>query len=415
LRRCPARAASAAEARRSREGTRHRTAKRTLSVSITPSQPTCLLHVGTPKTGTSSIQESLFHGLADPAFRYVNLGFIQGAQFLAALFLDRPEQFWFFRARGFSAKRVRQLADNYEGRLRRALRKARDRSQTPILSAELLWKFPPANLARLRDFLLSEGFKPRTLVYLRPIKSWMESRFQQRNKLARVPFFPFEDTDAPNLLALHQYAEKLDGLRDVFGPDALTVRPFVRSQLTAGCAVRDFCQTAGVTLHPDAVLRSNESLNADATQFLYAQNRFGSPKNCNLLRRLAVVRLLEGRKGPTLRFHSSVFDRVARLIEDQTTRVAQEHGIDISENLKAADAGPCVREEKDLFRFERASLDWLAETAGSPSIKATEGEDAAREVAVRMDQLCGRPLLRQRWELAQARIKTRLRWIQNGD
>jgi hypothetical protein len=179
--------------------------------------------------------------------------------------------------------------------------------------------------------------------------------------------------------------------------------------------VRDFCQTAGVTLHPDAVLRSNESLNADATQFLYAQNRFGSPRNCNLLRRLAVLRLLEGRKGPTLRFHSSVFDRVARHFEAQTDRVAREHGIDISESLQAADAGPCVREEKDLFRFERASLDWLAESTGSPPIKASEGEDVAREVAVRMDQLCTSPLLRQRWELARGRIKARLRWIQKGD
>ena len=46
----------------------------------------CILHVGMPKTGTTSIQESLYHGLDDPAFRYIGLGWTNSASYLVPLF-----------------------------------------------------------------------------------------------------------------------------------------------------------------------------------------------------------------------------------------------------------------------------------------------------------------------------------------
>ena len=34
----------------------------------------CVFHFGMHKTGSSSIQNSLYHGLGDPAFHYADLG-----------------------------------------------------------------------------------------------------------------------------------------------------------------------------------------------------------------------------------------------------------------------------------------------------------------------------------------------------
>ena len=53
--------------------------------------PTCILHVGMPKTGTSSIQESLYFGLADPGFRLIGLGDANAVRFLEPLFGDEYE------------------------------------------------------------------------------------------------------------------------------------------------------------------------------------------------------------------------------------------------------------------------------------------------------------------------------------
>ena len=53
----------------------------------------CILHVGMPKTGTSSIQETLYHGLKDPRFRYISLerGRTATNRALTVLFADPAE------------------------------------------------------------------------------------------------------------------------------------------------------------------------------------------------------------------------------------------------------------------------------------------------------------------------------------
>jgi len=379
-------------------------------------EPKCILHVGTPKTGTSSIQESLFHGLEDPRFHYVSLGHLQAAMFLAACFLDRPEDFWIFRARGYSSTRIRMMRQAFEWRLRRALDKAKRAAQTPILSAELGWMLPASALMRLRDFLTSEGFGVAVFAYLRPIKSWMESGFQQHNKVRWTPFLPYQTPRNLSPDAPYSYSRKLSIFGDLFGRENLTVRSFIRSNLASGCVVQDFCSTAGIHLSVGSIRRSNDSLSAEATRLLYVHHHFSrEAARIPLEGRFRTLKALETLKGSPIRFHSSVFDPIKSVMEFETSWVGHEFGIDISEDVEAADGGPCIRQEADLFQFSEETLDWLAHASGTACVRERAGESAARAVALQMDRLFRSPLVQHRWEMLREKVHARLRWIRKGD
>lgn len=379
-------------------------------------KPTCILHVGMPKTGTSSIQDSLFFGLEDPAYRYISLGQNQASETVLACFLNQPHEFWVFRMLGFSKSQFQRMQTSHVRRLRRALAQARGNRQTPILSTEDCWVLPSSALHRLRAFLESEGFHVAVIAYVRPIKSWLESFFQQRNKWKKIAFKPFQMIPASGNDPDYFYAEKLKTFSQLFGRENITVRPFVSSTLKSNCAVQDFCDTTGIKLDPNSILRSNESLSADATRLLYAYNHFCDSEIKNrLVKRITLAKYTESLQGPPLRFHSSVFQPIKTIIASQNRTLHNDYGVDISEDLRAHDDMACVREETDLFRFSKASLEWLAEASDSKVIRGCDGEATAREVAVQMDRLCRRPLWGTRWELIKEKIRTKHRWIQKGD
>ena len=376
----------------------------------------CILHVGAPKTGTTSIQESLRFGLDDPAFRYITLGGINACYFLELLFSERPEEFWVHRLKGTSASRLQSMRRDHEARFRRVLCRARQRSQTPILSAEHSWEMPPASLERLQDFLREEGFEAQVVAYLRPIKSFAESWYQQQVKWGDLSPESVIRSEADGVKVLTSDSRKLATLAQIFGAGRLIVRPFVRSALFEGCAVRDFCQTLGIRFHPDAVIRSNESLSLDAVRFLSAYNRFIPGANRTRLGdRFLLIHALEALNGDPVRFHSELMSPLAEEMEREVANLQAGYGIYLAEDLKASDRGPCIREEADLFRFNQASLDWLAAQSGSPRIQAGHGEAVAREVARQVDRLRRRPLLKIRWAMLTERLRNKLHWIRHGD
>lgn len=395
--------------------------------TVTPSpRADCILHLGMPKTGTSSIQDSLFLGLDDPRFQFVSLGYSNAGPVLAAVFATRPEQFWLFREKGLSGSRFRRVRLAHEVRLRRALRRARSRSITPILSAETSWRMDPSELGRIRDFLAQEGFAARVVVYLRPIKSWLESQFQQNLKWqptgggfgwpspqSREAIFGAGPGAAPGPC---DYVRKLEGLERVFGRSRLTVRPFVRRELAGGCAVRDFCAVAGIDLDPRSIVRTNESLGADACRILNAYDLFArAGANPSVADVTLLVECLAEFEDAPFRFHSEVVAPFADEIESQIAAVRARFGVDLAEDLRAADDGPCLRSESDLLRFSREALDQLAALTGAGRIEAGEGEGVARDVARSMEPLRRLLPMSRRVGRFRAQVRRALRWLRRGD
>jgi hypothetical protein len=376
----------------------------------------CILHVGMPKTGTTSIQESLYHGLDDPAFRYLGLGWTNSASYLVPLFSEFPEMFWRFRAKRYSRARIEQVLQSYACRLRKALRQARTRSQTPIISAEHCWLMPPTDLERLRDFLVAEGFVPKVVAYVRPIKSFIESAFQQRVKWGHGAFSPMPWPVPDGHTDFGGWSGTLALFERIWGRSNLIVRPFVKSELYEACAVRDFCHLLDITFDPRKVMHSNHSLCEEAVRFLFAHNRFvqrGIPRSFH--KQVLLVKYFERLEGNPFRFHSTIFEPEADRIADETRAVQERYGIDIAEDPHSADHGPCVREEADLFRYSRASLEWLADASASEVIGSCEGEAAARAVAGQVERVYRHPSWKERGEWLMGWWQRTIRWGLRGD
>ena len=196
----------------------------------------------------------------------------------------------------------------------------------------------------------------------------------------------------------------------------MVVRPVVRSALVGGRAVRDFCSTAGITLDQASVSRLNERSGLEAVRLLRAHDRFrmGSPQ-VPLHRRPLLIDPLRALDSEPFRFHPCVFAPYADRIAADRASIRDRYGLDLAEDREATDDATSVRDESDLFRFSRRSLDWPADASGSPPIAACEGEAAARAVAAQVERLQRRPSCRAVCDLVARRARTRLRWLRHGD
>lgn len=71
----------------------------------------CILHVGTTKTGSSSIQESLYFHLRSRDFQYCSLGDVNGDHSMATIFRTHPEDFHYNKKLGLSTCEVQKIRE----------------------------------------------------------------------------------------------------------------------------------------------------------------------------------------------------------------------------------------------------------------------------------------------------------------
>jgi hypothetical protein len=358
----------------------------------------CILHVGMPKTATSSIQESLYFGMRSPGFHYQSFGEVTSNRWMTTLFGERPEAAHYNRKLGLAENTVSALRDSFRNRLTRFLDQARKRKKTIIISAEECWQMSRMEFQRIRSFFHEHGFDVHVFVSLRPWKSWLESAFQERVK-QDVSLFEVIPPSCPQVV---DYRGQLSILDEVFGPEQVSPFVFDPSSFPQGCAVLDFCSRTGIPLPVRRVRRINDGLSFEALKLLYAYRRWGEGYGVGLpamIRNEILFRRLAELRGPSIRFHSRLVEPFASTWREQLPQLEQRLGKSLWEDLRKHDTGDCVGEESDLWRFSPESLAWLSRASGMPPIKDQRGESAARQVSQQMQHLCHHPTLdsRIRW------------------
>ena len=212
-----------------------------------------VIHAGTGKTGTSSVQVSLLKNKEA-------LG-SQGITFLESI-LSKP---------GKSAKHGLEWQKLF-GRERRNLRKEAKRlaetDLTVVISNEALWKKSPRQLRVLKG--LFKGFEFEVVIYVREQVEFLESRTLQSLKKGRkVLDLDFSDMGNPGGLDefLDQFLPHLDYLEtcqrieEVFGKDSVHARLYSRELFTDGNVVSDFLEVLGADLQSlDLSTETNPSL-----------------------------------------------------------------------------------------------------------------------------------------------------------
>jgi hypothetical protein len=320
----------------------------------TPPAQRMLVHFGTRKTGTSSIQETLFR----------NEGRLGQARYLA-----------FGRAN--SSLMVRDLfvapnpatQDRLHARFAAALRAIAAAPQA-IFSAETICDLNPDGLARLAAALTAQGARLTWLGYLRDPVSFSRSIMQERLKLRYFDALPFLP-DAPLTKSFHRIVEHLD---TVAGRDNVQVFPFDRALFPKGDVVRHFLDQAGI--EPDSLTfhRVNDGLSATAVKALHAYRRLRIPQDKMIgsdATRDDFIATLATLGGPAFQLSPDIEARIA---------AANTHILDWSEARlghrltpppRSDDDG--IRTEADMLTFtpeDLARLDALAEARQVPGLPA---------------------------------------------
>lgn len=226
---------------------------------------TALLHIGTTKTGTTSIQTCLSRAQKYGALAPVRYPLWPGEENqwrLTTLYLPEeglgPALGQIFNE---SPRRYRRMREKYRRFLFRELASARH----AVLSAEnLSTHFTPLHALRLREDLEALGFKNfRVVMYVRDPADYFLSSAQHR--LRDTTTLPFIKDPASVRYDFRRFAETWE---QVF-PDSLIVRKYPKGPNED--VLEDFAgvlkQYLGVTL-PRVSLRQNTTLSAEGMQVL---------------------------------------------------------------------------------------------------------------------------------------------------
>ena len=186
-----------------------------------------VLHIGDPKTGSSSIQQVLRNAL------YETDGFT----------LDYPAQLNAFPLANalWDAKQAEQRAPRFA---KLATWLAASQADVAVVSAEQFFRVNPAVLQQaLDEFLPDYATNIRIVAYVRPHVNRLLSAYMQRTKAGLfqgdLNTF-FEKTKRENLLT---YAPRFQSWRDQFGL-RFTLRPMIRDKLRGHDVVTDFLDLA---------------------------------------------------------------------------------------------------------------------------------------------------------------------------
>lgn len=237
----------------------------------------CYLHIGTEKTGTTSIQH----------FMASNREALRGAGYLYPSSLNSPNHMALARY-ALDDDRVGDLRTPVGVEGAGAVARYRERVASQ-LRAEIASGPPPTALilsnehchsqvtndsevARLADLLRGVAQRVTVIVYLRPQHELALSKYSTHIKMGGRGLNPFPDT-RDGLPLYYDYESLMKRWSDQFGPDNLRVRIFDRKEMVGGSLVDDIASIIGFDpAHFHPAPRKNESLSPEGLALLRALN-----------------------------------------------------------------------------------------------------------------------------------------------
>jgi hypothetical protein len=358
----------------------------------------CILHIGMPKTGTTSIQSSLSNSLCDRRFRLITLDSYFGDRMMSAAFMPTVFDHAPIFFRGIRPEQMKPIQSTAKTYLDRSLRSATKSGQIPIISAEMIWRFSKEQLSTLSAFLATRGFRPKVYGYIRAPLDMLESSFQQKIKVGRGE--PWKEL--LGMIHGHPFRRRISDLDNVFGRESVDLKYFDPASFPGECVVMDLCEHAGIEFSRNKVVRVNESLNLNAIKFLYAIGRYrvaqgktlpASMRTMDLLKWQTLTNVLQTVPGPPLRLHSSLTLPLVETfkVEQPAIEKRLRRSAPLTLAVRGNDEG--IRSESDLSRFDRVALDWLEDFTGRRIGQNEQGSGIASEIGGMLDRLSLRQML----------------------
>lgn len=328
----------------------------------------CILHFGMHKTGSTSIQKSLFHLNEDVPWVYLHAGKPNASVAVQTMFCNRLGRNSRHVKEGLNDAEIKRRKQKYFKRMETRIAST---DKDVLLSGEGISVLSEIELRRLLDWLGQFVDEVVAVGYVRPPKAYMESAFQQIVKGGRSNF---------NLAAVYpEYRERFEKFEALLGKDKVHYWLFDPKTFPSGCVVRDFAARLGVNLAAEHVQRVNESISKEALALLYSYRKYGRDgygiggaaimENTRLIRKLAEI------KGHKLRFSPDLVGPVLARNAQDIAWMEERLGRSFEENWEAHSEFE-VAEESDMLKFNEDSLATIRQWVGE-SGTANRPEDVA--------------------------------------
>jgi len=313
----------------------------------------CIIHFGMHKTGSSSIQESLFRYAENlPDWHYLHVGSANLSGAIATAFGDHPTRYHANRKRGLTESAVNVRAQEIRSKLTAQLQESVRPSL--LLSAEYISAMSHTELLRLVDWLAGQVDNIQAVGYIRAPGSFAASLFQQRVKGGQ------NRLDLSDLIP--RYQDRFEIFDHVLGRDRVQFWKFDPAAFPGGCVVRDFCNRLSIPLPEAHIIRINEGLSRDAVSLLYAYRKYGPGFGVGptvMKENGRLVALLAKLSGPKLQFAVKVLKPTLRIRCEQIGWMEERLTVSLDES--PVDQSDAIQDEMDLLRFSPESVRWLTE------------------------------------------------------
>lgn len=242
---------------------------------------TVYLHIGIPKTGTSSLQAVfaqnrdalLSQGLLYPTqLRHGHAHHLLACDLVDQIQPNPMPDFWYGdRPRGVAWRTLHEEIAEHSAQLRSVL-----------VSSELFF----GQSYRLDEMVSKiaeelKAYSVKVIIYLRRQDELYSSFFNQDVKGSRRWHQCAHHFYEQHQLFRHGYDELLDVWSSVFGVDNILIRPYEKPQWKNNGLLADFCDVVGVDLNDAELPKANSSLSANQLFIKRALNRIGFPASSN--------------------------------------------------------------------------------------------------------------------------------------
>lgn len=342
----------------------------------------CIVHIGMPKTGSTTLEETFFENIEDPRVAYASLPESNHGCRIVSLFIDHPEKYYYTQNLALTESGLQKYNDNSLELLIGGF--TTEKYDIQLISGEDLFHLPTASKTALDDLksLLEQYFEKILIVaYVRPAKSFMESAFQQLVKHHELKSFDFN-------IIYHPY-RNFKKYIDVFGEKNILLWKFDPENFPEGDIVLDFTTRLG--LHPQRSKKKifNESISMEAISILFTYHFHANVKTDFKHRakklEYKLIDLLRGIGNTKFRFAGSLMRQALEANKDDYLWITSVMGKGFSENEESLNSDG-IQNEYELMIFATKSIPALIDLAGEESL-SLKIDDSPQTVARLVDKI----------------------------
>lgn len=228
-----------------------------------------ILHIGTRKTGTTSIQRSLAYSkeyLEKKNINYLgpNIGYR-----LYPLFINEPRKCYYFQIKNIDtkSKEIEEL-NRYKDKVVNKLNSIKD--GIVIISEEDLLLISQNKISDLKDFLEKYFTTITIIVYLREPYSYFKGHLLQNVKAGTKSFEQIEPDQ------YHSFSQMIKSYLDCFINAKFIFRPFDKKSFINGDLIDDFIISSGledINIKKLYKIKANETLGKNSLLLLSETNK----------------------------------------------------------------------------------------------------------------------------------------------